>query len=499
MRRGVLVSVTVLGVAAILTAGALLVYRGALAPQPVRPGTVPPGTYDPVVWGKIYPLEYDSWRQTADPRSANKSKYKKGWDTDGVVYDKLSEFPYLALLSRGWGMGIEYNEPRGHYYMVTDQLEIDPSRVKPGGVCLTCKSPYAQKLLDENGPAFLKMPYLEAVDKIPAAHRTLGVACIDCHDNQTMDLKVSRWTIRNALAALGKTSPTRQEMRSIVCGQCHCTYIITRDEEMKPTDVVFPWRGSRWGDISVENIIREIQASSSNLEWTQEVTGFKLGFIRHPEFEFYTRDSVHWQAGVACADCHMPYRRVGTSKISDHNVMSPLKDDMRACLQCHTEKPDDLRRQVLAIQDRTVALMNRAGYAAATVAKLFELAHREQAKGKVFDQKLYDQAKECYLQAFYRVVFLAAENSVGFHNPSEAGRIAGDALAFAGRAEGLLRQTLTAAGVQVPEVVNLELGKYLNDRGTKKLNFRPEQEIKDPTGLQDVFLPPAAKGLAVKK
>ena len=83
-------------------------------------------------------------------------------------------------------------------------------------------------------------------------------------------------------------------------------------------------------------------------------------------------------------------------------------------------------------------------------------------------------------------------------NPSEAGRIAGDALAFAGRAEGLLRQTLTAAGVQVPEVVNLELGNYLNDRGTKKLNFRPEQKIKDPTGLQDVFLPPAAKGLAVK-
>lgn len=95
-------------------------------------------------------------------------------------------------------------------------------------------------------------------------------------------------------------------------------------------------------------------------------------------------------------------------------------------------------------------------------------------------------------------MFLAAENSVGFHNPSEAGRIAGDALAFAGRAEGLLRQMLTAAGVRVPEVVSLELGKYLNDRGTKKLDFRQEQEISDPTGLQDLFLPPAAKDLAKK-
>ena len=48
----------------------------------------------------------------------------------------------MALLFNGWGFGVEYNEPRGHYYMLIDQLEIDPSRLKAGGVCLTCKSPY---------------------------------------------------------------------------------------------------------------------------------------------------------------------------------------------------------------------------------------------------------------------------------------------------------------------------------------------------------------------
>jgi nitrite reductase (cytochrome c-552) len=172
-----------------------------------------------------------------------------------------------------------------------------------------------------------------------------------------------------------------------------------------------------------------------------------------------------------------------------------LKNDLRACLQCHVGPAEELREQVLAIQDRTVAVMNRAGYATATVAKLFELAHRERDHGRTLDPELYGRAREAYLEALYRVIFLAAENSMGFHNPSEAGRIAGDALAFAGRAEGYLRQMLAAAGVDVPEDVNLELGRYLQDRGAKHLNFRPEQEVRDPTGLQDLFVPPAARGL----
>ncbi|MEW6274604.1 MAG: ammonia-forming cytochrome c nitrite reductase subunit c552 [Bacillota bacterium] len=496
MKKGALIALTFL-ILIVLAGGALVFYRSVQAPQPVRPGVIADGEIDPAAWGKVYPLEYDSWLQTAEPRPAGKSKYKKGWDTDQVIYDKLSEFPYLALLYHGWGMGVDYNEPRGHAFMLIDQQEVDQSRTKSGGSCLTCKSPYINKLLAENGQDFLKLPYAEALQKIPEGHRTLGAACIDCHDNRTMDLKLPRWTIQDALKTIGKTNPNRQEMRSLVCAQCHVTYIITRDAQMKATNVIFPWKGSKWGDISVENIIKQIQSDPANLEWTQQVTGFKVGFIRHPEFEFYSRNSVHWQAGVACADCHMPYKRVGSSKISDHNVMSPLKNDLQACRQCHPESSERLREQVLAIQDRTVALMNRAGYATAAAAKLFELAHREQAQGAQFDRQLYTQAKEFYLQALYRVIYLAAENSMGFHNPTEAGRIAGDAVAFAAKAEGLLRQMLTKAGVEVPAAVNLELTRYLNNRGEKKLNFIPGQEIHDPTGIQDLFLPPAAKWFPV--
>jgi nitrite reductase (cytochrome c-552) len=216
--------------------------------------------------------------------------------------------------------------------------------------------------------------------------------------------------------------------------------------------------------------------------------------MRHPEYEFYSRNSVHWKANAACADCHMPYIKVGANKISDHNVMSPLKNDLRACQQCHTETPEWLKERVTAVQDRTVSLMNRAGYACAVTAKLFETAHKAEAEGKKLDEKLYEQAKNLYTEAFYRVIFMGAENSVGFHNPAEAGRICGDAVAMAMKGEALLRQALARAGVDVPANVNLELAKYLNDRGVKKLKFNPAFEFQDPFGTQEMLTPTASLG-----
>jgi nitrite reductase (cytochrome c-552) len=190
----------------------------------------------------------------------------------------------------------------------------------------------------------------------------------------------------------------------------------------------------------------------------------------------------------------MPYTRVGANKISDHDVTSPLKNDMKACQQCHAESAQWLKDRVVTTQDRTVSLMNRSGYALAVTAKLFEMAHKAQAEGKKIDQPLYDQAKDLYLEALYRVIYIGAENSVGFHNPTEAGRICGDAVAMAMKSDGLLRQALTKAGVEVPANVNLELTKYLNKRGVKPLNFRPEFEFKDPFGIQPMLTPDNSMG-----
>ncbi len=458
--------------------------------EQVRPVKISDGEMDPGVWGKAYPDEYELWKRTGEPTPADKSKYKKGYDADKVVYDKLAEFPYMALLFNGWGFGVEYNEPRGHLFMVKDQLEVDPSRVKAGGVCLSCKSPYAAGLEKSMGRDYYSGPYKEVLGRIPEKHRQLGAACIDCHDNKDMSLKISRqFTLGAALKDMGveEDKLTRQEMRTAVCAQCHVTYVVGKDKDMKSVSVFFPWQGSKWGGISIENIIKKIRSDPSYGEWKQNVTGFKLAFIRHPEFEMLSNNSVHWKAGASCADCHMPYTKIGVSKVSNHRVMSPLKNGMRPCMQCHTETAEWLTQQVTAIQDRTAAQMIRSGYATATVAKLFEMTHKAKEAGKKIDQGLYDKAKDYYEEAFYRSVFVGAENSVGFHNPTEAMRILADSTAFATKAEALLRQALTVAGVDVPIQVDLELHKYLDNRGEKKLKGNPKFEIKDPTGVQYMF------------
>ena len=458
--------------------------------EPVRPVKIADGDIDPANWGKAFPIHYDLWKKTEEPTEAGKSKYKRGFDADKIIYDKLSEFPFMALLFNGWGFGIEYNEPRGHAYMVIDQIDIDAGRIKAGGVCLTCKSPYATKLEKEMGIDYYKMPFKEVLAKIPEQYRKLGVACIDCHNNNDMSLNISRgFTLNAALKDMGIDSSklTRQEMRSAVCAQCHVTYNITKDQEMKSVGIYFPWQGSTMGNISIENIVKKLRSDPSVLEWKQNVTGYKMPFIRHPEYELFSYNSVHYKAGAACADCHMPYTKVGAYKVSNHRVTSPLKTDLRACVQCHSESAEWLRAQVESIQDRTVSLMIRSGYATATVAKLLEKVHTTQAAGKAIDTALYDKAKDYYMEAFLRFNFIGAENSVGFHNPAEALRVLGDSLAFAGKSEALLRQALAKAGVDLPVKIDLEMNKYIEGRGEKKLKFNPSVEIKDPFGVQERF------------
>jgi nitrite reductase (cytochrome c-552) len=459
-------------------------------PQPRQVVTIPDGEIDPAVWGRAYPEQYELWKKTEEPVSARRSKYKTGMDSGAVTVDKLSQFPYMALLFNGWGFGVEYNEPRGHAFMVRDQLEIDASRLGAGGVCLSCKSPYAPGLQKELGVDYYRMPFKEVLGKIPEKFRELGVACIDCHDNRDMTLKISRgFTLLEAFAAMGvdPAKLTRQEMRSAVCAQCHVTYNIPKDKENKSVGLYFPWQNSKFGSITIEDIIKQIRKDDKVLEWKQGVTGFKMAFIRHPEYEFWTNSSTHFKAGASCADCHMPYTIAGVHKVSDHRVMSPVQADMKACRQCHAESPQWLQERVFSIQDRTVSIMIRAGYQCATVAKLFELTHKVQGEGKTIDQALYDKAKEFYEEAFYRSLFMGAENSVGFHNPAEGLRILGDSIAFGSRAEAYLRQALTKVGVDVPLKVDLEIMKYVDQRGQKKLKFDPKLEFKDPYGLQDRF------------
>ena len=457
---------------------------------PVRPA---PDSKDPKAWQALYPVEYDRWLATSQPRPAGLSEFKRGFD-GGITFDKLSELPFMPLLFNGWGFGVEYNEPRGHWWMLRDQQEVDHSRVKAGGACLTCKSPYSNDLHAKYGEKMMGMPYDQALQLIPAGQRDLGVSCVDCHDNKTLELRSPRWTMKRALADIKLSQPNAQQQRIIVCGQCHCTYSVMKKDGVS-TDVNYPWQGGSWGDIKVEDVIANLEKDPARLEWTQSVTGFKLGFVRHPDVEFFTAGSVHYKAGLGCPDCHMPYVTVEGTKTADHDIMSPLKNGLRACVKCHPEDPADLKAQVLQLQSRNVSMLIDSGYAVAANAKLFELANSKLATESPEIKPAYERAKGYYRQAFYRVVFMGAENSMGFHNPSEGGRVLRDAMAYSQRCDAILRELCAQRGVEVPDEIDLQLGKYLTVRGSKKLGFVKSQLFVDTYPTHSSLWPDNSKAL----
>ena len=434
--------------------------------------SIPEGEKDPAVWGRKYPHNYDSYLKNSE-RTKGYSKYRNDEEC------RLSPWPFQFVLFDGWGMGVEYNEPNGHTDMLKDQLRIDASRKKAGGVCLSCKSPYAPELKERLKVDYFRKPYDEVWKEIPEKHREMGVVCADCHDPKTMDLRINRWTLIEALKAIGKDPDklTRQEMRSLVCAQCHVDYKIPKDKDGKSVGLLFPWKNGKWGNISIEGVIKQIKDENLR-EWKHKVTDQKMGHIRHPEFELFSSPgSVHWAAGVACADCHMPYERVGREKISSHRWESPLKKNMRACMQCHNQGPEWLKEQVFNIQDRVNHMFTKAGYSAARAALMIEAAE----KNPRIDTAQLKKAKEIYEEAYYRNTWIGAENSMGFHNPPEALRVLGDAIDQGRQAEMLAREAILKAGATPPEldmakIDQIVLERYKSTDG--KTRYKPDVKKK---------------------
>jgi nitrite reductase (cytochrome c-552) len=339
----------------------------------------------------------------------------------------------------GYAFAKDFREERGHAWMLDDQTFTERQQVGQPGTCMHCHAsvwiPYRTL---GNGDLFLgfermnHMPYADARKLV-----THPVSCIDCHDPQTMALRVTRpgflEGIRALKAAQGvpdydpNTMATRQEMRAFVCGQCHVEYYFKGPEKR----LVYPWaKGLRVDDIMA--YYEEV----GQADWTHALTGARVLKAQHPEFEMWNQ-GIHARSGVACPDCHMPYRRVGALKISDHHVRSPLLQPNAACQTCHRWSEDELRARAETIQERTFRLRNVAMDA------LVDLIRDLQAAGGT-DATLA-AARGYQRRAQFYLDFVEAENSTGFHAPEEAARILGESIDFSRRGQVALRPAPGAA------------------------------------------------------
>jgi nitrite reductase (cytochrome c-552) len=349
----------------------------------------------------------------------------------------------------GYAFAKDFREERGHAYMLDDQIFTERQQVaKQPGTCLQCHAslyvPYRKAGDGDLIKGFEKMnqmPYAEARKLV--SH---PVACIDCHDSSTMQLRVTRpgfiEGIRAFKASQGiqnydvNKQATRQEMRAYVCGQCHVEYYFKGPEKR----LVYPWSKG----LKVEEILAYYDEAQFK-DWTHADTGAPALKAQHPEFEMWNQ-GIHARSGVTCADCHMPYKREGALKISDHHVRSPMLNINRACQTCHKWPEEELKARVETIQERTFKLRNVAMDALMDLIKDLKAA---KASGKT-DKELAT-AQDFQRKAQFYLDFVEAENSTGFHAPQEAARILGESIDFSRKGQialrdGKLSSSSSAAG-----------------------------------------------------
>jgi nitrite reductase (cytochrome c-552) len=213
-------------------------------------------------------------------------------------------------------------------------------------------------------------------------------------------------------------------MRSYICAQCHVEYYFKGTEKR----LVFPWsKGTKADEILTYYDEEKFK------DWTHAESGAPALKAQHPEFELWSQ-GIHARSGVACADCHMPYKREGALKISDHHVRSPLLNVSRACQTCHRISEEELKARVETIQQRTFRLRNLAMDA------LMDLIDDiKDAKANGTEERKLDAARNLQRRAQFFVDFVEAENSTGFHAPQEAARIFGESIDAARKGQIALR------------------------------------------------------------
>jgi nitrite reductase (cytochrome c-552) len=402
-------------------------------------------TVDPAIWGKNFPLQYDDYLRTVDqtrtryggseafPRSPT-----QGDPRSTVAQSRIEEDPRLKVLWAGYAFARDFREERGHAFMLEDQTYTERQiAAQQPGTCLHCHaSVYVPYKKLGNGDFMAgyekmnKMPFAEARKLV-----THPVACIDCHAPDTMQLRITRPGFMEGIRALKasqgltnynvNTMATRQEMRSYVCAQCHVEYYFKGPEKR----LVYPWAKG----IKVDEMMAyydEVQ----HKDWAHAESGAAVLKAQHPEFELWSQ-GVHARSGVACADCHMPYKRVGAHKISDHHVRSPMLNINRACQTCHKWPENELRARVTAIQDRTHELRNIAMDAVLDLIRDIGAAQKAGATEEQLKAPRQFQRK-----AQFYLDFVEAENSMGFHAPQEAARILGNSINFSRQGQVALRE-----------------------------------------------------------
>lgn len=394
-------------------------------------------------WGMAFPREYETYNRMAD--TSFMSKYN-----GSATRDILAEDPNIVILFAGYAFSKDYSQPRGHIYAVNDIQKTlrtgtpkDEHDGPQNSSCWTCKSPDVPRVVNKMGSeAFYKTKWAAMISEI---YNPIG--CANCHDPKTQNLRLYQVPFIEAFNRQNRdiTKATLNEMRSFVCAQCHVEYYFKGDGKY----VTFPWDKG----FDMENI----EAYYDSLEftdWVHPLSRTPMIKAQHPDYEIFTH-SIHYQRGVSCADCHMPYKTEGSQKITDHQVQSPLNNLENSCMVCHRQSAEELMRNVYDRQDKVYQQK-------IALEVLLVKAHIEAkfAWDKGATEVQMKPVLKLIRQAQWRWDFVAASHGGSFHAPLECMRI-------------------IASGIEKASEARIEIARVLADLGYNKPVPMPDISTKD--------------------
>ncbi len=378
------------------------------------------------VWGENFPREYETYLSTLD------TGFQSVHGGSSNI-DYLEKYPELVVLWAGYAFSREYNQGRGHYYAVKDIRESLRTDVPQPATCWTCKSPDVPRLMEQMGVAeFYKGKWNELGHEV-----VNNIGCQDCHDPKTMNLRITRPALAEAYQRMGKdiTKATHQEMRSLVCAQCHVEYYFKGEGKY----LTFPWDKGFSAD-NMEAYYDEVE----HVDFVHKLSRTPILKAQHPDFELYMT-GVHADRGVACADCHMPYKREGGMKFTNHKIQSPLANISESCQVCHRESEEKLMANVYERQGK--------------VEELRRITEKNLARVHIEAKIAWDNgATEAEMKpvlllirhAQWRWDWVAAANGLGFHSPVDALRVLGTSIQKSQEARILLTEIFVKKGVKTP-------------------------------------------------
>ncbi len=391
------------------------------------------------LWGENFPREYQSYLRTGD------TNFRSKFNGNAWI-DELAEDPRLVVLWAGYAFSKDYSSSRGHFYAITDirkTLRTGTPRLPEDGpqpaTCWTCKGPDVPRLMEKLGPAGFYKGQWGAL-----GHEVVNfIGCADCHDPKTMDLRITRPALTEAFRAMGKdiSKATHQEMRSLVCAQCHVEYYFNKKREDAPgvAYLTFPWKYGFSADSALK-YYEEAQFA----DFTHQISKAPILKAQHPDYELYLT-GIHADRGVACADCHMPYIKEGGQKFTSHRITSPLENISGTCQVCHREREETLRENVYERQEK--------------VKEIRDKAEIELVKAHVESKAAWDAgATEAEMAPVLKHIrysqwywdYTSASHGASFHSPIEVSRLIGNAIDEAKEARILLARVLASHGKNQP-------------------------------------------------